>query len=46
MARRFQFPFFSVGENFCHSGTLNGKYSEPDELSFFFSLCMMLRTGT
>lgn len=36
MARRFQFPFFSVGKNFCHSRTLNRKDSELDELSFFF----------
>jgi len=36
LARRFEFSFFSVGKNFCHSRILNRKDSELDELSFFF----------
>lgn len=43
MARRFQFPFFSVGKNFCQLRLLSRKDSELDKFSFF-SLWMMLRT--
>lgn len=44
IAGKFQFPFFSVGKNFCQLRLLSRKDSELDEFSFFFSLWMIIRT--